>query len=78
MPPAGDHPAKQAAGKVGKAMGVQLLIGIDFIAVLFGELACHAQRLAVGYQKDTDGGQDHGQNGIQGHLRQGYRRQPLW
>ena len=58
-------------------MGVQLLIRVDLIAMLFGKLVRHAQRLAVGHQQHAHGRQHHRQIGRERHLRECQRGQPL-
>ena len=69
MPPAAIIPPNSPLSEVGKAMGHQLLVGIHFIVMLFGELACHAQRLAVSQQKNTHGRKNHGEDRFKRHLR---------
>ena len=58
-------------------MGHQLLVGIHFIVMFFGELAGHAQCLAIGEQKNTHGRKNHGKDRFKRYMRNGNRGQPL-
>jgi hypothetical protein len=73
----GEHAAEQRAHQVGRRVGVQLLIRVHLVAVLFGKLVGHAQRLTIGHQQHAHGRQHHGQIGRERHLREGQRGQPL-
>jgi hypothetical protein len=58
-------------------MGVQLLVGVDFVAVFLGKLVRDPQRLTERHQQGADGRQNHRQIGGERHARNGKRRQPL-
>jgi hypothetical protein len=54
-PSGSDHASEERRDHVGDAVRPQLLVRIDLVAVLLGELLRHAQRFAEGEQEDPDG-----------------------
>ena len=74
--PGSQHPTEERADNICDRVGVQLLVGVHLVSMLFCKLVRHPQRFAVGHQQNTHRRDQHREVSGEGNDRETKRGSP--